>query len=629
IIVVGTPVSIIPTEESKYESKNNSPPPSLPIKESNTINIPASLPVPPQYHPRSNVEKFDLGSGDYLEMVYIKGGEFEMGSSETETAALEDEHPLHKVILSDYFIGKYEVTRKQFQLFVNETGYITDAERGTKTEGKGSMIFPGFYNDPSINWRNPGFEQGDNHPVTCVSWNDAQKFCEWLSKKTNKSFCLPSEAQWEYACRAGSNTFFFRETMEAGHGLINFLDMSTAKRYNLLFYPYSDKFESTAPVGSFKPNDFGLYDMAGNVFEWCFDWYDSKAYEKAANKNTFGPVNGKEKVYRGGGWFSTLLECRPARRRSIEPQRRSSWIGFRVARLVNSQTSSNSIQNEMIPLSQIQPKPFQTENPANINSTPSPTPLNIPKTGTVRKVDLGDGIILEMVYIPSGTYDMGCNDGEPDERPVHMISVDGFWIGKYEVTQEQYKAVMGTNPSHFKGVNNPVEMVSWYDAMEFCKKLSQKTRMNFTLPSEAQWEYACRARTQTRFSFGDNVGDLWKYGNYCDASNTSGFSWKDKAHNDGNDKTSPVGSYRPNSFGLYDMHGNVWEWCLDFYDEGFYRTQAASRRNPINNNQSKKRVLRSGSWFHEWWGCRSTDRICYPPDARIDYNGFRVVSSSL
>jgi formylglycine-generating enzyme required for sulfatase activity len=196
-------------------------------------------------------------------------------------------------------------------------------------------------------------------------------------------------------------------------------------------------------------------------------------------------------------------------------------------------------------------------------------------------------------------------------------------MGVYEVTQEQYKAIMDKNPSNFKGAKNPVEWVSWDDAVEFCKKLSAKTGKTVRLPTEAEWEYACRAGTKTRFSFGDADADLHKYGNYCDKSNTDGLEWQDKEHNDGHDKTAPVGSYKPNAWGLYDMHGNVWEWCDDWYADSYVN---AGTRDPQGSASGNLRVLRGGGWYFYPRDCRSAGRFRSDPGDRFVGIGFRVVS---
>jgi formylglycine-generating enzyme required for sulfatase activity len=180
---------------------------------------------------------------------------------------------------------------------------------------------------------------------------------------------------------------------------------------------------------------------------------------------------------------------------------------------------------------------------------------------------------------------------------------------------------MGKNPSGFKGPQNPVETVSWDEAAEFCRKLSQKAGKTVRLPTEAEWEYACRAGTKTRFGFGEKDEDLHKYGNYCDKSNTSRLPWQDKDHNDGFDKTGPVGSLKPNDWGLYDMHGNVWEWCSDWYADSYANANKTDPTGPVSGTN---RVLRGGSWFINPQGCRSASRYRNVPGGRDSFVGFRV-----
>jgi formylglycine-generating enzyme required for sulfatase activity len=182
----------------------------------------------------------------------------------------------------------------------------------------------------------------------------------------------------------------------------------------------------------------------------------------------------------------------------------------------------------------------------------------------------------------------------------------GFWMAQSEVTQAQYRAVMGSNPSHFKGDNLPVEMVSWHHAMEFCKKLSEKEGRTYTLPTEAQWEYAARAGTDTAFCFGDDVSQLGEFAWYESVS-----GWK----------THSVKTKKPNAFGLYDMHGNVWEWCLDWYQRSY---DGLGQVNPLGPRSGQSRVVRGGAWNSN---CRSSMREGYNPDARNRYLGvgFRVV----
>lgn len=252
-------------------------------------------------------------------------------------------------------------------------------------------------------------------------------------------------------------------------------------------------------------------------------------------------------------------------------------------------------------------------------------------------VDLGGGVQLVMIYIEGGSFQMGQSDSEKEwlikkvglasnnpvfsrESPQRTVTLDGFWIGKYEVTQAQYRAIMGTNPSYFffKGANRPVEQVSWYDAMVFCRKLSERTRRIFTLPTEAQWEYACRAGTTGPFAFGNclSTSDV-NYNGEIPLSGCSKGVYRQS--------TWDVGSGRANAWGLYDMHGNVWEWCLDWY--GPYTS--STKRNPVGPDFGRNRVYRGGSWSNYDLYCRSAFRFRLPPSFMLDDLGFRLVSPDL
>jgi formylglycine-generating enzyme required for sulfatase activity len=197
-------------------------------------------------------------------------------------------------------------------------------------------------------------------------------------------------------------------------------------------------------------------------------------------------------------------------------------------------------------------------------------------------LDLGNGVTMKLVLIRPGKFMMGSPDSElghePDEGPQHEVVISKpFYMGVTEVTQAQYEAVMGTNPSDFKGPTNPVDKVSWNEAVEFCRRLSEKTRKTVRLPTEAEWEYACRAGSKTRFSFGDSDSILGDYAWYRSNSGS---------------KPHPVGQKKPNAWGLYDMHGNVWEWCADRY--GPYSSEAST--DPQGAGSGSARVVRGGSW---------------------------------
>ena len=237
--------------------------------------------------------------------------------------------------------------------------------------------------------------------------------------------------------------------------------------------------------------------------------------------------------------------------------------------------------------------------------------------------DLGNGVSLEMVKIPGGRFLMGSPDTEAErdshEGPQHYVDVPEFWMGKYVVTQQQWKAIMGNDPSDFKGKNRPVERVSWNNATEFCQKLSKKTGRDYRLPSEAEWEYACRAGTTTPFYFGETItGELANYR----ASET----YADEPKGEYREQTTPVGEFPPNAFGLYDMHGNVWEWCQDVGHSN-YDGSPVDGSAWVNGGDSSRRVLRGGSWyFYPRW-CRSAYRnIYYSVETGFINIGFRLVS---
>ena len=299
-----------------------------------------------------------------------------------------------------------------------------------------------------------------------------------------------------------------------------------------------------------------------------------------------------------------------------------------------------------------QAKPFQPLPPV------PPTQISAksqPKASQLKSFteDLGNGVNLEMIAIPGGTFTMGAPENEPEsqynEKPQHRVKIQPFLIGKYAITQAQWKAVaklpriqfdLNPDPSYFKknylftNIKRPVEQVSWYDAVEFCARLSKKTGRNYRLPSEAEWEYACRAGTTTRFYFGQTIttNQVNYRGNYSD-----GNSPKSQYR----EQTTDVGSFPPNAFGLYDMHGNVWEWCADPSHKNYHGAPTDGRvwdentnnnryQNHINlliksKNDRRTRLLRGGAWLNYPDYCRAACRNDYSPDTRNFIIGFRVV----
>ncbi|MEO6390493.1 MAG: formylglycine-generating enzyme family protein [Pyrinomonadaceae bacterium] len=395
-------------------------------------------------------------------------------------------------------------------------------------------------NNPSI------FGECNLCPVENVSFNDVTGFLVKLNGLNDGySYRLPTEAEWEYAARAGTTGPY------AGN-----LD-------ELAWYDAnSDK--KTHPVGKKRPNAWGLYDMHGNVWEWVQDW--SGEYATGAQTDPKGPSSGTQRVLRGGSFNYWPPGLRSAYRSNYAPSLRHSALGFRI--VCTSATPANNT-------TAIQP----------VAGTPWRSPQGI-----------------DFVYVPSGSFDMGSADGPGDEIPVHRVTISqGFYLGKTEVTQAQWKAVMGVNPSSNKGDNMPVQEVSWDDVMEFIRLLnSQSGGAIYRLPTEAEWEYACRAGTT-----GPYAGDL------------DAMAWYD-ANSD--QKTHPVGQKQPSAWGLYDMHGNVLEWVQDWY--GSYGEGAQA--DPKGAALGSGRVYRGGAFGFPATMLRSADRDYDKPDHRSYGIGFRL-----
>lgn len=246
--------------------------------------------------------------------------------------------------------------------------------------------------------------------------------------------------------------------------------------------------------------------------------------------------------------------------------------------------------------------------------------------------NLGNGITLEMVLIPGGSFLMGSPESDPEhfdsEKPQHPVTIKQFYMGRYPITQAQWKAVasfpkieinLNSEPSYFKGVNRPVENINWYEANEFCERLSRHAEHEYRLPSEAEWEYTCRAGTVTPFHFGDTLTS--ELANYID-SQTYHTSEKGKYIG----KTTSVMNYSANSFGIYDMHGNVREWCFDYWHSNYQGAPSDGTVWKKDGNQSF-RVLRGGSWLLNIEDCRSAHRHKDVPSNKSQTNGFRVVCS--
>jgi len=425
-------------------------------------------------------------------------------------------------------------------------------------------------------WRNAGFEQTDERPVVNVSWNDAVAFCKWLSKKEGKTYQLPTEAQWEYACRAGTTTRYYSgDDPETLAKVANVADAAAKAKFPDRKYTIkaNDGYVFTSPVGKFKPNAFGLYDMHGNAWQWCADWYDADYYGQSpvddpkgqtpemsvsfvAVPGTAGRSTPVPPFASGSGRATgaTSLGC-------ALPGLRNAMASCRVT--VYGRGCYENVHDLVCGASRIAgtayseaPKPSQQgkaqQEAAAAGKTEGP-----PKELTV---DLGGGVKMEMVLTPAGEFKMGSGEsaeataaffnktyGEDflkadffkNEHPQHRVRITKpFYLGTYHVTRGQFRQFVkdagyktdaekgdrpgawGWNPhkkefgfnagyswwnAGFKQTDeHPVVNVSWNDAVAFCKWLSRKEGKTYRLPTEAEWEYACRAGTTTRYSSGDD-----------------------------------------------------------------------------------------------------------------------------
>ena len=464
----------------------------------------------------SDIQTFTV-NGVTFNMVTVEGGTFTMGGTSEQGAVASDEKPTHSVTLSTYLIGKTEVTQELWQ-----------AVMGT----------------------NPSTTKGNSFPVVKVSWNDCQTFIKKLNALTGKNFRLPTEAEWEYAARGGNKSKAYKYSGSTTIG-------------NVAWYKANAGI--IKPVASLQPNELGIYDMSGNVWEFCNDWYGN--YSGEAQTNPIGPASGDYRVERGGSCATGADQCRISYRGAADPTVPFDHVGLRLC--------------------------LSTEPSFTVN-----------------------GVSFDMVEVEGGTFTMGAtaeqgSDAYGDEKPTHQVTLPSYYIGKTEVTQELWQAVMGSNPSNFTGTNLPVEKVSWDDCKTFIAKLNALTGKNFRLPTEAEWEFAAR---------GGNKSRGYKY---CGSNTLSDVAWYvDNSDN----KTHPVAAKAPNELGIYDMSGNVLEWCNDWYSSSYYTSE--SQTNPTGPDSGSSRVRRGGSWNYSEHTCRVSYRGNNTPSFRYNYLGLRLCLSA-
>jgi len=477
-------------------------------------------------------------------MVLVRGGSFQMGDDHAYT----DEEPVHSVTIDSFFIGRYEVTQQEWT---------------------------------AVMGNNPSHYKGDDLPVQDIDWYMAIEYCNKRSQIEGLTPCysgsgdniacnfaaggyrLPTEAEWEYAARGGLKS---RHYIYSGSN-----NPDEAAWYE------SNCEDRIQPVGKKKANELGIYDMCGNIWEWCWDRYDASYYKDSPVNNPKGPSEGNKRVYRGGGGPGGRVEwLRNTARYSLDTTYRSFDMGFRIA----GNTTGNKNGN--------------------------------------------------MVPVEGGTFLMGGNDGGSGERPAHTVTLDSFYVGKFEVTQEEWCVVMGKNPSYWVGAKSPVDSVAWYEAVEYCNIRSQKEGLTpcytgsgdniacnfaangYRLPTEAEWEYAGRGGALSgnyKYSGGNNPGEVAWY------AENSTF------------KNETVGRKKANELGIYDMSGNLWEWCWDWFDKDYYKKSPG--QNPQGPAAGLRRVMRGGSTFNPENYVKTTFRASQKPNMGSTRLGLRVVRSAI
>ncbi len=571
-----------------------------------------------------------------MQMTLIPAGEFLMNS--TEKGASKDEAYVSRVSFeSPFYLGTFEVTREQFEI-------VMGFERSDFPTGR----------EYREEWRDLDLRE---FPVENVELLEAFEFCNRLSLRIGREpfykrspdgshvvladtdgVRLPTEAEWEYACRGNSTTpFHFGESIDTNVANISLNGFGRGQ------------LSRPTTVGSYKPNSFGLYDMHGNVSEWCL----GERFPQSSPTSIDLTRHSALFCVRGGSWRDIPASSTARGTTNATPSERfydKGCVGFRIMLPQGKSTDGGSLT---IPLN-----PAEETMSTGINEFQPDTPLPI-----------------TMQLIPAGTFIMGSHDSEGDykqfERPRHSVRITvPFYMGTHEVTRHQYDIVMNADSPirHTAGPgmaalvdtsNFPVSDVSWYNAVAFCNALSKKEGLapyysisesdknqspevsalggtGYRLPSEAEWEYACRAGTETTFHSGAKLSIRDANIRQLDALGKVDAFCKD------NDDSLPdvrgatrVGSFTPNAFGLCDMHGSVSEWCGDWYDNSYYSHFVAReaidptgpRSIPYDIQIGKCRVCRGGSYWHSAEDARAAHRSFAQPDSQLMTQGFRLARS--
>ncbi|MBO7435749.1 formylglycine-generating enzyme family protein [bacterium] len=658
----------------------------------------------------------------------IEPGTFTMGSPEDERGRNDNETQHEVTLTKAFYIGIFETTQKQFKTI---TGYNVSQFKGSTrpVECVSYNMLRGAENgslwplknevDERCSWSfeiDKGYIMKDmvGYVILKSVTGEGPTFFSALRSKAGEGllFDLPTEGQWEYSCRAGTTT-----ALNSGKDLSSINECPEMDEVGRYWYNGGGTFKHSkkkmwdlyhghAKAGSYLPNAWGLYDMHGNVFEWCLDWYQKDLGTDHVT-DPAGVNLGSSRVLRGGSWSSVAYYCRSAYRDSYFTDFAgcafNGYGGFRVVLVQNVFSGpDNQIQKDFefdipsgtentLPVFKVKlygkakdGKEYVLEDIGKLEYDGASGivlgkgPHKLTWIPDIAYTNIVDEIELRMDYedvtsqakylvldLPSnkmrtsssgpdieddkcrteelwmrriepGSFTMGSPEDELviDETQHNVTFTKAYYIGIFEMTQQQCAFLADCNPADYPGETRPVECVSYnmirgvnkgaqwplnYEVDENCVlgRIRKKAGNIFDLPTEAQWEYACRAGTTTDLNSGKNLTDTEQCPNMDEVGRYS------KNQNDGKggySQHTKVGSYLPNSWGLYDMHGNVAEWCLDWYGE-----YAGEEIDPAGASTGRYRVLRGGEWYYTAYGCRSACRSDGSPGGASTGSGFRVV----
>jgi formylglycine-generating enzyme required for sulfatase activity len=567
-------------------------------------------------------------NGVSFDMIFVEGGTFVMGCTPEQGNCYPGERPTHKVTVNDFFMGKFQVTQElwyavmgttvQQQWLVQQTEY---RERLRKINAAmAEMIKLGAPYQPPLTapfdvaTLSGGvlFTAEDytellnvvgHFPMHFINYDACELFCHRLNQLLAEQlpegyrFRIPTEAQWEYAARGGKMSKGYR--------------FSGSDHINEVAWYDANSDGTTHEVGKKIKNELGIYDMSGNVWEWCRDRYSENYYNSSLSINPKGPAKGKQYnkwipyVLRGGSWDHGEWSCRAATRNKDVPLAAAENYGFRLS---------------------LEPPPkLSGSGFFGYTGNFTTSRLSSGKNLTFKVNDQK----LEMVFVQGGTFAMGCssenNTCDSVEKPVRNVTLSNFYMGKLEVTQKLWYDVMGTTVQQQRDLNSPnwgiygegdqypMFYVSYEDCEAFCEKLNQLLRSQlpedykFTIPTEAQWEYAARGGSKSK-------GYI-----YSGDNKINKVAWWEG--NSGGD-TRKVGLKSKNELGIHDMSGNVWEWCRDWFEDRYYSYGATT--NPQGPLSGTHRVIRGGSLAQKAWHSRVTTRWNVEPEESTGNLGFRI-----